>query len=149
MLTNWQTVRASLLQLHRLEREQESGHWQTLHKKEATWARKRLNRLERYFGGLKGIRSVPGIVIVVGQKTELVAIHECRKLGIPVVCRLDTDCDPDLVEIGVPINDDSTASIRLFLETILPRVREGRRWHLAKKVQKRDPLANYKANMNI
>jgi small subunit ribosomal protein S2 len=81
------------------------------------------------------MRSLPGAVVVVGQTTELVAIRECRKLGIPVVCRLDTDCDPHLVEVGVPINDDSTASIRLFLEFLLPRIHEGKRQQISKQTK--------------
>merc|ERR1711977_67968 len=127
ILTNWSTVKVSLSQLYRLEREQKEGAWSHKKKKEVSRIEKRLNSLTRYFDGLKGLQSLPGIVIIVGQTTEIVAIRECRKLGIPVICRLDTDCNPDLVEVGVPINDDSKRSIRLFLEAILPRIHEGQR----------------------
>jgi small subunit ribosomal protein S2 len=127
ILTNWSTVKVSLSQLYRLEREQKEGAWSHKKKKEVSRIEKRLNSLTRYFDGLKGLQSLPDVVILVGQTTEIVAIRECRKLGIPVICRLDTDCNPDLVEVGVPINDDSERSIRLFLEIILPRIHEGRR----------------------
>lgn len=127
ILTNWSTVKVSLSQLYRLEREQKEGAWSHKKKKEVSRIEKRLNSLTRYFDGLKGLQSLPGVVIIVGQTTEIVAIRECRKLGIPVICRLDTDCNPDLVEVGVPINDDSKRSIRLFLEAILPRIHEGQR----------------------
>jgi small subunit ribosomal protein S2 len=129
ILTNWSTIQVSLLQLHRIEREQHEGSWHSLPKKKVSFLKKRLNRLEHYFGGLKGIRFFPGVVVIVGQKREWVAIQECRKLAIPTLCRLDTDCDPTVVELGVAINDDSETGITLFLETILPRIQAGRcRW---------------------
>jgi small subunit ribosomal protein S2 len=65
------------------------------------------------------MRTIPKITIIVGQVVESVAVHECHKLSIPIICRLDTDCDPSIVEIGVPINDDSKESIVLFLENLL------------------------------
>jgi small subunit ribosomal protein S2 len=131
MLTNWSTIEKSLLQLYRIEREQSEGMWTTIKKKKVYWLKNRLNRLEKYFGGLKGIQKIPGVVIVVDQKVEIVSIQECRKLGIPVICTLDTDCDPDLVELGVPINDDSTESIQVFLKSIRARIREGQRQPLS------------------
>jgi small subunit ribosomal protein S2 len=115
----------SILQLHRLEREEKKDLWNCLSKKDVSVLRTRLKRLERYFDGLKGIRIIPDVFIVVGQTTELVSIRECYKLNIPVICRLDTDCDPNWVEIGVPINDDSYERIVLFLETIRPRIKKG------------------------
>jgi len=135
-LTNLPTIQISLLQLHRLEREKKNGSWLSLPKKEISLLQKRLDRLVRYLDGLKGMKSIPGVVIIVGQKVELTAIQECRKLSIPTICRLDTDCDPSLVEVGIPINDDSTARIRLFLEVILPGIQEGDRCWISKKVQK-------------
>jgi small subunit ribosomal protein S2 len=126
ILTNWSTVRMSLLQLHRLEREEKKNSWSSLSKKDVVLLRKRLTRLERYFGGLKGIKMVPDTVIIVGQITELVAVIECGQLKIPVICRLDTDCNPDLVEIGVPINDDSRARISLFVDSLCFRINNGR-----------------------
>jgi small subunit ribosomal protein S2 len=142
MLTNWSTVQASLIQLHRLEREQKNGVWSSLSKKEASLLQTRLDRLKRYLGGLKGIRSLPGAVIIIGQTKELVAIQECRKLKIPIVCRLDTDCDPSLVEFGVPLNDDSRARIRLFLEALVPSIQEGQRLFILKQSQKRKKVAS-------
>ena len=137
MLTNWSTVQASLIQLHRLEREQKNGVWSSLSKKEASLLQTRLDRLKRYLGGLKSIRSLPGTVIIIDQTKELVAIQECRKLKIPTVCRLDTDCDPNLIEFGIPLNDDSKARIRLFLETLIPIIQEGQRLWTSKKSKKR------------
>jgi len=121
-LTNWSTVRTSLLKLHHLEIEEGKKAWISLSKKDVVLIRKRLEKLERYFGGLKGIRTIPDIVIIVGQTVELVGVRECCTLAIPIICRLDTDCDPSLVEVGVPINDDSRMSIRLFLEILFPKI---------------------------
>jgi small subunit ribosomal protein S2 len=133
MLTNWSTVRGSLIQLHRLEREKEKGSWVSLSKKNATFFQKRLEQLERYFGGIKGIQTIPDLTVVVGQTTELARILECYKLKIPVICRLDTDCDPSLVKIGIPINDDSKASIQLLFEILLPRIKDGHNLWMKKK----------------
>jgi len=121
-LTNWSTVQESLLKLSRLEREEKKGSWTLISKKNVSLFRKRLRRLNRYFGGLKGMCKIPDVVVVVGQTVELVAILECQKLNVPVIGRLDTDCNPTLVEIGVPINDDSKERIRLFLNTLLIRI---------------------------
>jgi small subunit ribosomal protein S2 len=125
ILTNWSTVQISLLQLHRLERAERKDSWNSLSKKDVSLLRARLRRLERYFGGLKGIRTIPDVRIVVGQIAELVAVRECYKLKIPIVCRLDTDCDPNWAEIGVPINDDSSRRIFLFLESLCSRIKKG------------------------
>jgi small subunit ribosomal protein S2 len=90
--------------------------------------------LNQYVGGLKGINKLPGVVIIVGQKKELTAVTECSKLKIPRICRVDTDCNPDLVSIRVPINDDSVLSIRLFLQVLLARIEEGQTsWRLKTK----------------
>jgi small subunit ribosomal protein S2 len=125
MLTNWSTVQISLIQLHRLGRENDKGSWISLSKKNATFLRKRLEQLERYFGGLKGIQTIPDLAVVTGQTNEIVRVRECYKIEIPIVCSLDTDCDPSLVKIGVPMNDDSKASIQLFFDTLLTRIRDG------------------------
>jgi len=121
-LTNWSTVQTSLLQLHCLEREKKKNAWAIFSKKDTVLFRKRLEKLERYFGGLKGIQTIPGIVIIIGQVVELVSIQECYKLEIPIICRLDTDCDPNLVEFGIPINDDSKIRIQLFFEILLTKI---------------------------
>ena len=134
IFTNWSTIKISLQHLYR-------SHYK---KKESIFF---LNRLNRFIVGLKSIQILPGIVIIVGQFTELTAIQECRKLGIPIICRLDTDCNPRLVEIGIPINDDSTTSICLFLETLIPRIKKGHHWWMSKKTKEKLKL-NYIVNEN-
>jgi small subunit ribosomal protein S2 len=132
ILTNWSTVLQSVLELHQLEHDKRIGLWRLIQKKKAAGMKNRMERLERYVGGLKGIRSLPRVVVIVGQTTDFVAAQECRKLSIPLICRLDTDCDPDFADVGVPMNDDSTSRIRLFLEVLLLGIQEGRRVRLSK-----------------
>lgn len=133
ILTNWSTVQISLIQLHRLERENEKGAWTFLSKKNVTFLRKRLEQLERYFGGLKGMQTIPDLAVITGQTNEMVRVKECGKLEIPTICSLDTDCDPSLVKIGIPMNDDSKASIWLFFEILLPRIKDGYNFWVQKK----------------
>ena len=134
ILTNSSTVQASLRRYNRLEFKQKNSSWfyVSLQKKKEVivlW-----ERLKWYLRGLKGIQSLPGVVIIVGQTAELAAVRECRKLEIPMICRLDTDCDPSLVEIGVPINDDSSIRVCLFFKTLSSSICKGRCWRFRKKV---------------
>ena len=126
-LTNWRTVRSSLVRLHLLERQEQRGDFEKLPKKEAANLRQLHERLSRFVGGLKGRRRLPDIVVLVGQPQELAAVAECRRLGIPRVTLLDTDCNPSLTEFGVPTNDDSATSIELVLAELSDAIREGRR----------------------
>jgi small subunit ribosomal protein S2 len=110
-----------------LERQEQRGDFEKLPKKEAATLRQLHERLSRFVGGLKGRRRLPDIVVLVGQPQELAAVAECRRLGIPRVTLLDTDCNPSLTEFGVPTNDDSATSIELVLSELSDAIREGRR----------------------
>lgn len=133
-LTNFPTIQTSLSKFYRLEQDKKTGLWRNLTKKNVTLLIKKLQRKQQ-LKGLKGIKSIPGIVIILTQKRNNIAIRECKKIQIPTISLLDTDCDPSIIDIGIPINDDSGARIQLFLETILPSIYEGRRWWLSKKVK--------------
>jgi small subunit ribosomal protein S2 len=126
-LTNWRTVRSSLVRLHLLERQEKRGDLEKLPKKEAATLRQLKERLTHYVGGLKGRRRPPDVAIIVGQQQELAAVAECRRLGIPRVTLLDTDCNPTLTEVGVPTNDDSSTAIELVVREFAAAIREGRR----------------------
>ena len=102
-------------------------------KKNAVVLKKRMERLDRYVGGLKRIRSVPRIIVIVDQTIDFVAAQECFKLEIPLICRLDTDCDPNFVKVGVPINDDSNSSICVFLQILLLSIQKS---HIARIAEK-------------
>jgi len=124
ILTNWTTIKSSLIQFQRLEREYKIGYWDTLSKKQVITLNKRLDRFNLFLGGFKGIKFLPVVVIIARQSKEYTALHECRKLSIPIISTLDTNCDPSIVTVGVPINEDSVLGIKLFLHTIVERYKE-------------------------
>lgn len=125
MLTNWVTVKERIQRLKELEEQEIAKTFDYLTKKEASLRRKELNKLRKHLDGIKEMKQLPDIVIVIDQKREITAIRECRKLGIPIVSILDTNCDPDLVDIPIPGNDDAVRSIKLILETLTDSIING------------------------
>lgn len=126
MLTNWQTIKTSLRTLQELEAQEDSESFKKLPKKEASIYRKRKERLQKYLGGLKGMVSLPDVVIIVGQAEEMNAVLECKKLGITTISILDTDCDPTLTDFFVVGNDDSMKSVDFLCELFLQSILTGR-----------------------
>ncbi|HEY9653768.1 MAG TPA: 30S ribosomal protein S2 [Coleofasciculaceae cyanobacterium] len=130
MLTNWETIKTRVERLKDLERREESGALDLLPKKEASVLRRELGKLQKYLGGIKLMRKVPDIVIIVDQRREYNAILECEKLAIPIVSMLDTNCDPDTVDIPIPANDDAIRSIKLIIGKLADAIYEGRHGQL-------------------
>jgi small subunit ribosomal protein S2 len=130
MLTNWATIKTRVDRLKDLERRQETGALDLLPKKEASVLRRELEKLQKYLGGIKAMRKVPDIVLIVDQKREYNAVQECEKLGIPIVSLLDTNCDPDVVDIPIPANDDAIRSIKLIVGRLADAIYEGRHGQL-------------------
>ena len=126
MLTNWSTLKDRIAKLKSLEQQEADNTFDLLTKKEASLRRKELQKLRKHLDGIKNMKRVPDIAIIVDQKREMTAIRECRKLGIPVVSILDTNCDPDLVDIPVPGNDDAVRSIKLILKTLTDSILNGK-----------------------
>jgi len=126
MLTNWTTIKTRVERLKDLERRDESGALDRLPKKEASTLRREMEKLRKYLGGIKLMRKPPDIVIVVDHKREYNAVQECQKLKIPIVSLLDTNCDPDSVDIGIPANDDAIRSIKLIVGKLADAIYEGR-----------------------
>jgi small subunit ribosomal protein S2 len=126
MLTNWTTIKTRVDRLKDLERRDESGALDRLPKKEASTLRRELEKLRKYLGGIKLMRKPPDIVIIVDHKREYNAVQECQKLRIPIVSLLDTNCDPDSVDIGIPANDDAIRSIKLIVGKLADAIYEGR-----------------------
>ena len=126
MLTNWSTLKERIEYLKNLEQQEADNTFDLLTKKEATLRRKELKKLRRHLDGIKSMKSLPDIAIVIDQKREMTAIRECRKLGIPVVSILDTNCDPDLVDIPIPGNDDAVRSIKLILKSLTDSIISGK-----------------------
>ena len=88
--------------------------------------RKELKKLRRHLDGIKTLVNLPDIAIIIDQKREMTAIRECKKLGIPIVSILDTNCDPDLVDIPIPGNDDAVRSIKLILKSLTDSIIDGK-----------------------
>ena len=126
MLTNWSTLKERIVYLKNLEQQEADGTFDLLTKKEATLRRKELKKLRQHLDGIKTMNQLPDIAIVIDQKREMTAIRECRKLGIPIVSILDTNCDPDLVDIPIPGNDDAVRSIKLILKALTDSIIAGK-----------------------
>jgi small subunit ribosomal protein S2 len=126
MLTNWETIRTRVERLKELEYLEESGGLDKRPKKEGSVLRREMAKLQKYLGGIKAMRKVPDIVVIVDQKREHNAIAECQKLGIPVVSLLDTNCDPLVADVAIPANDDAIRSIKLIVGKLADAIYEGR-----------------------
>nr|YP_009395787.1 ribosomal protein S2 [Herposiphonia versicolor]ARW64767.1 ribosomal protein S2 [Herposiphonia versicolor] len=127
MLTNWVTIKSRVERLNYLEKKDQEGELDSLPKKEAAIIRKELDRLRKHLVGIKDMKSLPDLVIVVDQKKETTAIQECIKLGVPTICMLDTNCNPEIIDVPIPSNDDAIRSIKLVLSKIADAILEGKR----------------------
>ena len=125
MLTNWVTLKSRIERLKTLEKQEADQVFNLLPKKEASLRRKELEKLRKHLDGVKNMQQLPDVAIIVDQKRELTAIRECRKLGIPIISILDTNCDPDLVDIPIPGNDDAVRSIKLILKSLTDNINAG------------------------
>ncbi len=130
MLTNWATIKTRVERLKDLERREETGALGLLPKKEASVLRREMEKLQKYLGGIKTMRKIPDIVVIIDQRREYNAVLECQKLGIPIVSLLDTNCDPDLTDIPIPANDDAIRSIKLLVGKLADAIYEGRHGQL-------------------
>lgn len=126
MLTNWVTIKTRVERLKELERLEETGALDLRPKKEAAVLRRELEKLQKYLGGIKNMRKIPDVVIMVDQRREYNAVQECQKLAIPIVALLDTNCDPDAVNVPIPANDDAIRSIKLIVGRLADAIYEGR-----------------------
>jgi small subunit ribosomal protein S2 len=122
MLSNWETLQSRLVYLKKLEEQEIYGTFNILSKKERVLRKKELENLRQHFNGIKNIKSLPDVAIVIDQNFEMAAIKECRSLNIPVISLIDTTCDPDLIDIFIPGNDDGTESIKLILEYLATNI---------------------------
>ena len=126
MLTNWETIKTRVERLKEIENLEETGALSRRPKKEASVLRREMAKLQKYLGGIKSMRKVPDIVVIIDQKREHNAISECQKLGIPVVSLLDTNCDPLVADVAIPANDDAIRSIKLIVGKLADAIYEGR-----------------------
>ena len=125
MLTNFSTIQKRIDYLINLETEKDKGLFSLLTKKEGLKKQEELDRLNRNFGGVKNMRNLPGALFVVDIGLENIAVEEARKMNIPIVAMVDTDCDPDLVDYPIAANDDAIRSISLTVNCMADAVIEG------------------------
>lgn len=126
MLTNFQTIQKRINRLRELEDMEEKGVFEVLPKKEVLELRHEMDRLQKFLGGIKNMRKLPGALFVIDPRKEHIAIAEARKLGIPIVAIVDTNCDPDEVDVVIPGNDDAIRAVKLLTAKMADAVLEGR-----------------------
>lgn len=126
-LTNFNTIKKSIEKLEELEVKKAEGYFEALPKKEATRLRMKLQRLRKYFGGLKGMKKLPDLLFVIDVKKEEIAVMEAKKMNIPVVGVVDTNSSPELVDYIIPGNDDAIKACKLFTSKIADACIQGRK----------------------
>ena len=130
-LTNFKTIQSRIDHLVELETQQAKGEFSSYTKKEALKREASIARLNRYLGGIKEMTEMPGALFVIDIGKEAIAVAEARRVGIPIVALVDSDCDPDLIDYPIPGNDDAIRSIRLVTGRITNAIIEGRNRHTA------------------
>jgi len=126
MLTNFQTIRRRIDRLQELEKMEADGTLERLPKKEVAQLMHEKEKLQKFLGGIKEMRRLPGALFVIDPRKERIAVAEARKLGIPIVAIVDTNCDPDEVDYVIPGNDDAIRAVRLLTGKMAEAVLEGR-----------------------
>lgn len=125
MLTNFQTLRRSINQLKKLEASETDGTYERLKKKEIVLMKKEQAKLEKYLSGIKGMNALPGCIYILDTRIQHITVKEANRLGIPVIALVDTNCDPDGIDLPIPGNDDAIRSLRLFTSQIADACLEG------------------------
>ncbi|NLB82271.1 MAG: 30S ribosomal protein S2, partial [Clostridiaceae bacterium] len=140
MLTNFKTIRKSIDRLYQLDGMEANGTFELLPKKEVLKLRKEMDRLSKNFDGIKEMKKMPGLVFVVDPRKEKIAIAEAKKLNIPVIAIVDTNCDPEEVDFAIPGNDDAIRAVKLIVETMANAVLEGRQGESFAKANDNDNI---------
>ena len=126
MLTNFDTIRARVQRLKDLEKMQEDGTFDVLPKKEVILLKKEMNKLEKNLGGIKEMDKLPGVIFLVDPKKERIAVLEAKKLNIPIIGLVDTNCNPEEVDYAIPGNDDAIRAVKLIADVMANAVIEGK-----------------------
>ncbi|NLK42473.1 MAG: 30S ribosomal protein S2 [Planctomycetes bacterium] len=125
-LTNFRTIRTRLARLEELEEMERTGQLEMESKKQGARLKRELNKIRANLDGIRRMNRLPGVVVVVDAKKEYIALREARKLGIPTVAIIDTDSDPDTVDVAIPANDDSIKAIEILLDELAASAAEGK-----------------------
>ena len=126
MLTNFDTIRTRVQRFKDLEKMQEDGTFEVLPKKEVILLKKEMEKLERNLGGIKDMEKIPGVIFLVDPKKEHIAVLEAKKLGIPVIGLVDTNCNPEEVDYAIPGNDDAIRAVKLITDVMANAIIEGK-----------------------
>ena len=126
MLTNFKTIKKRIERLNQLRKMEEDGTFDLLPKKEVSKLKLEIEKLDKYLGGIKDMKKLPGAMFVVDPRKEKIAVAEAHKLGIPVVAIVDTNCDPDDVDYVIPGNDDAIRAVKLIASTMANAIIEAR-----------------------
>ncbi len=126
MLTNFETIRTRVQRLKNLETMQEDGTFDVLPKKEVILLKKEMEKLERNLGGIKDMEEIPGVIFLVDPKKEHIAVLEAKKLGIPLIGLVDTNCNPEEVDYAIPGNDDAIRAVKLITDVMANAIIEGK-----------------------
>ena len=138
MLTNFDTIRARVQRLKDLETMQEDGTFEVLPKKEVILLKKEMEKLERNLGGIKEMDKLPGVIFLVDPKKERIAILEAKKLGIPTVGIVDTNCNPEDLDYPIPGNDDAIRAVKLIADVMANAVIEGKQGESFETAEEQD-----------
>ena len=126
MLTNFRTIRRRIDRLNQLRAMEQDGTFDLLPKKEVIKLRLEIEKLEKFLGGIQDMKKIPGAMFIVDPRKERIAVQEAKKLGIPIIAIVDTNCDPDEIDAVIPGNDDAIRAVKLIAGTIAQAVIEGR-----------------------
>ncbi len=126
MLTNYNTIQKRIQRLYQLDKMEEDGTFEVLPKKEVAELMHERERLEKFLGGIKNMKALPSALFVIDPRKERIAVLEARKLGIPIIAIVDTNCDPDEIDYVIPGNDDAIRAVKLLTSTIANAVLEGK-----------------------
>ena len=137
MLTNFKTIKQSVDRMRSIEEMAKDGTFEKLPKKEVLGLTRELSKLEKNLAGVKDMARLPKALFIIDPNLEKIAVDEARKLGIPVVSTLDTNCDPDVIDYPIPANDDSIRSVALFVSSIADACLEGAARHEEVLAEKR------------
>lgn len=125
-LTNFQTISKRIKKLHELNQMEEDGTFDVLPKKEVILLKNQRDKLEKFLGGIKNMKKLPSALFVIDPKKERIAISEAKKLNIPIIAIVDTNCDPDEIDYPIPGNDDAIRAVSLIASTIANAILEGK-----------------------
>ena len=125
-MTNFQTIQKRINRLKELETMEQDGTFDLLTKKEVLQLRHEMSRLEKNLSGIKEMKKIPGALFIIDPRKERIAVAEARKLGIPIVAIVDTNCDPDEIDYVIPGNDDAIRAVKLLTSKMADAILEGR-----------------------